>query len=95
MIVSALVLTLSEDPSVRARALEELGRHPCLSLGEPVDLRLPVVAETQDAGQGATLCDALGQWPGVARVDVVSIEIEEEPDGSAPAAWGAREELGS
>lgn len=93
MIVSALVLTLSEDPSARARALDELGRHPRLSLGDLLALRLPVVAENDDAGQGASLCEALGEVPGVVRVDVVSIASDEEdPDG---AAWGAREELGS
>lgn len=92
--VSALVLTLSEDPSVRARVLDDLRRHPRLSLGEPVERRLPVVAETDDAGQGASLCEELGEWPGVVRVDVVSIEIDEESDqGAAP--WGAREEMGS
>lgn len=87
--VSALVLTLSEEPSVRARVLDDLSRHPRLSIGEPVDRRLPVVAETDDAGQGAALCEALGEWPGVVRVDVVSIEIDEDA-GEAP--WGAREE---
>lgn len=91
MIVSALVLTLSDDPSARARALEELGRNPRLSLGELLERRLPVVAENDDAGQGASLCEALGEVPGVVRVDVVSIASDdEEPDG---ASWGAREEL--
>lgn len=78
MIVSALVVTLSPDPALRAVALQGLRDVPGLTLGEPVASRLPVVAEARSAGAGAALCEGLAERPGVVRVDVVAIDFEDD-----------------
>ena len=78
MVISALVLMLAPDPERRARVLAELAGDPRLSLGELVRDRLPIVAESGSAGEGTTLCDELADRDGVVRVDVVSIDFEED-----------------
>jgi hypothetical protein len=77
MIVSALVLTLDPAPALRARALAALADDPRLVLGEPIGVRLPVVAETETTALGAALCEDLATQPGGLRVDVVSIDLSE------------------
>ncbi len=78
MVVSALVLTLTSVPALRARALAVLVADPRLVVGEAIRDRLPVVAEAASAGEGAALCDALAEHEGVVRVDVVAIDFGEE-----------------
>jgi hypothetical protein len=78
MVTSALVLTLTPEPLLRLRVLARLSADPRLELGEPVAHRLPVVAESASAAEGAALCDALGEHEGVMCVDVVAIDFGEE-----------------
>ena len=78
MIISSLVVTLSPQPSDRAAAMAAITRDSRLTAGDAVGDRLPVVAETESAAQGAELCDALGGQPGVVRVDVVAIDFSLE-----------------
>jgi hypothetical protein len=78
MIISALVVTLSPQPSERAAAMAAITRDPRLTTGDAVGDRLPVVAEAESAAHGAELCDALGGQPGVLRVDVVAIDFSLE-----------------
>lgn len=78
MIISALVVTLSPRPSDRAAAIAAFTRDSRLTTGDVIGDRLPVVAETDSAAQGAELCDALGEQPGVVRVDVVAIDFSLE-----------------
>jgi hypothetical protein len=77
MVISALVLTLSAQPVERLRALARLAADVRLELGEPVADRLPVVAESASAAEGAALCEALAEHDGVVRVDVVAIDFGE------------------
>ena len=78
MVISALVLTLSLDPVVRARALDALGADPRLTLGALIETRLPVVAEAASTADGASLCDQLSAHLGVERVDVIAIDFLED-----------------
>jgi hypothetical protein len=78
MVTSALVLTLTPQPVERLRAIARLAADPRLELGEPVADRLPVVAESTSAAEGAALCDALADHEGVVRVDVVAIDFGED-----------------
>jgi hypothetical protein len=80
MPISGLVITLHEDPDARAAAMARLAEDPRLTLGRPVAERLPVVAESRSAGEGAALVEELGQHAGVVRVDVVSIDFEDDGD---------------
>lgn len=73
MTVSGLVLTLSEDPIDRGRALDALVADQRVICGEAQGLRLPVVTETDTPEASEALCESLGRIPGVLFVDVVSI----------------------
>jgi hypothetical protein len=76
MVVSALVVTLPADPIHSLEVLVELARDPRLAIGEPVRDRVPVVAETTCAREGAALAERLAALPGV-HVDVVAIDFGE------------------
>lgn len=86
MIVSALVVTLSADPLLRAVALQSLQECPGVTLGEPVASRLPLVAETESSAAGARLCEELAERAGVLRVDVVAIDFGDEAAGAPSRA---------
>ncbi len=78
MIVSALVVTLTEEDDARTRALFALDADPRVTCGEPQGLRLPVVTETGSLMEAKELVEALAGIPGVDFVDVVSVEFEDE-----------------
>jgi hypothetical protein len=77
MTVSALVLTLSPDPVVRASVLDRLRADPRLTVGQRVLDRLPVVAETASCAEGSALVEALDELDGVVRIDVIAIDFSE------------------
>lgn len=81
MTISALVVTL--DPEAPARALAVLAADPRLILGNAIDCRLPVCAETTSAREGAALVDDLLRVTGVLSVDVVCIDFSEEMEWTA------------
>jgi hypothetical protein len=78
MIVSSLVVTLDRDPERRTRALEMLASDARLTLGDAIEDRLPVVAETASAELGAHLCEELSARDGVLGIHVVAIDFSEE-----------------
>jgi len=78
MVISALVVTLSPEAERRAAALAQLASDPRLTLGAAQRDRLPVVAESGSTADGVALVEALGDTPGVMRVDVVSIDFSLE-----------------
>jgi hypothetical protein len=78
MTVSALVVLLSSDRTLRERALADLGGDARLTLGEAILDRLPLVAETTSAADGVALVDELIAHDGVVSVDVVSIDFNDE-----------------
>jgi hypothetical protein len=78
MTISALVVTL--NPPCAEEALAALARDPRLTLGEPVDARVPIVAETPTLRAGKELCRELELVPGVAFVSVVRIDFLEEEE---------------
>lgn len=78
MTVSGLVLTIVGDASLRAAVLDRLRADPRLTLGTPVADRWPAAAETIDLREGEALVRALEATPGVARVDVVSVDFSED-----------------
>jgi hypothetical protein len=78
MTVSGLVLTIVGDASQRAAVLERLRADPRLTLGPPVADRWPLAAETDDLRAGEALVRTLEAVPGVARVDVVSVDFSED-----------------
>jgi hypothetical protein len=84
MLVSALVLTLDDDPSsprsespAASSLLAHLAQDQRLRVGTPAARRLPLVAEVPDAAAGERLVEELQRLPGVSFVDVVLVADEE------------------
>jgi hypothetical protein len=76
MTVSALVVTL--DAPTEIETVTQLGRDSRLTLGQLVDHRLPVVAQTVSLREGRDLCLELERTPGVLLVSLVRVEFPEE-----------------
>lgn len=77
MAVSALVVTLPQDPEIRGVLFERLARDPRVTIGDAIRDRLPIVTEMPNAREGAALVDDLERLAGV-RVDVVAIDFTDE-----------------
>jgi hypothetical protein len=77
MVVSALVVTLPADPTRSREVLAELARDPRLTIGERVSDRVPVIAETSHAHEGAALFGRLERLPGV-HVHCVAIQYGDD-----------------
>lgn len=84
MITSGLVLTLSSDPVQAGRARAALQARSELTLGQPSQRWLPLVAETTDVRAGRDLHEWLSGVPGVEFVDVVHVSFEESDPSSLP-----------
>ncbi len=84
MAISALVITLDDDPQRRRAALEALRGDERLTLGEPAGNRLPLVAETRRAREGVELIEGLFTQPGIRFVDVVSVDLSDEIGDGVP-----------
>ena len=76
MVVSALVVTLSPQPTGYAATVARLAADPRLLVGELCRDRLPIVTEVDSGDAGAALVEELEQQDGIAKVDVVSIDFE-------------------
>lgn len=77
MIISGLLLTLSEDVQLASRAEAALSARPEFTLAERSQRWLPVVVEAESVGAGRDLHDWLNALPGVEFVDVVQVNFEE------------------
>ncbi|WP_437292602.1 hypothetical protein [Sorangium sp. So ce426] len=77
MPLSALVITLSDEPSARARACRSLAAEAALSLGPPCGSRLPAIAETATLLAGEELVERVFRTDGVDFVDVVSVDFSD------------------
>lgn len=85
MPISGLVLTLSDHPTQRQSALDQLALDPRLTLGEIQRNRLPVVADTETVRQGTNLVrEELLDIPGVIFVDVVSVDFSDIDNAAEP-----------
>jgi nitrate reductase NapAB chaperone NapD len=90
MPVSGVVLVLSEDVAARDAVLEALAREPGLTLGERMDDRLPVVAETASTPACTALLERLAAIEGVRAVLPVFHDFTDEPgDGQEERLDGA------
>ena len=85
MIISGLLLTLSEDAPLADRAEAALRARPEFTLAERSQRWLPVAIEVENVRASRDLHDWLNTLPGVEFVDVVQVNFEEEmpPEGRA------------
>lgn len=86
MAVSGIVVTLSDDQALAHAAIESLSADPRLTLGERFDRRLAAVAETPSARDDRDLWDDLNAIPGVVRVDVTFVALDEPVCLDAPVS---------
>jgi len=77
MIISGLLLTLSEDARLADGAEAALRARPEFTLAERSRRWLPVVIEVPDVAASRDLHDWLNALPGVDFVDVVQVNFEE------------------
>lgn len=70
--LSSLIITLAEDPALRASALARLSAHPGLRLGELGGSWLPAVLDSDDPYGAFRQLEAI---PGVTLVEVVFVEL--------------------
>ncbi len=72
--ISSLVLTLTEEPALRALTLKELARIPGLELEERGG---PWVAAVLDSADPEAVIDGFGRLPGIRFVEVIFVEVTE------------------
>ena len=90
MPVSALVVTLVEDPALVAATTAELRGDPRFEVGSEAlgpfeasagERRLPVALDTADEDENRRAWRWLQELPGVAFVDVLFVSFEDAADG--------------
>jgi CheY-like chemotaxis protein len=77
MPITALVLTLDDDPDARRAARRSLERDARLWVGDEVGGRVPLVLETASLVEGERAVEALSASDGVLFVDVVAIDFSD------------------
>ena len=80
MIISGLLLTLSEHAPLADRAEATLRARPEFTLGDRSQRWLPAALEAEDVRASRDLHDWLATLPGVEFVDVVQVNFEEGTD---------------
>jgi CheY-like chemotaxis protein len=77
MPITALVLTLDDDPEARRAARRSLEQDARLWVGDEVGGRVPLVLETASLVEGERAVEALSASDGVLFVDVVAIDFSD------------------
>ena len=79
MIISGILLTLSDNARLAESVLATLRARPEFTLAKCAQRWLPVVVEVPDVAASRDLHDWLNALPGVDFVDVVQVNFEGEP----------------
>lgn len=83
MPIAGLVLNLSNDSKLAQDAIEQIGRDDSFTIGEaPKPGRVPVVMDSRDADDSERQLKWLQSLPGLAEVQVVSVDFSDLPDAS-------------
>ncbi len=90
MPITGLVAHLSDDPALRAEALESLRAHPRVTVGPIEGARAALVTETERAEDDPVLFESLGALPGVLLVSVVFHDFSDVGgiEGTVPRRFG-------
>ena len=81
--ISGLVVYLNADAELADAALIKMRQQASLELGEPSGQRLPMVLETATAADSHSVADWLIGLPGVDHLDVVFVDLDEQPTPTA------------
>lgn len=77
MPVNGLLITLSPDARLAARACEEIAARPETELGERQGQYLPLATDIADVGEAHDFHEWLESVEGVRQVDVIYVGFEE------------------
>ncbi|WP_425398689.1 hypothetical protein [Aeoliella sp.] len=77
MPTSGLVISTSQDADLQP-LLAALGTRDCITCGEALSGRLPIVTVTAGKSEDKALWDWLWSLPGVTSVDIAFIYLEDE-----------------
>ena len=77
MPVLGAVLNLASEPALQQAALEFLGDHPGITLGQAQAYGLPVVLEFEDRSEERDLLEALQTHPGILLCSVAYADFSE------------------
>ncbi len=80
--MSGLVVTLSNDATARAAAVERIAGHPAISAAAVKDHWLPIAVEARDQRESRAIHDWLMALEGVEYVDVVSANFLPEEESA-------------
>ncbi len=83
MPISALVITLENAPADVEQALQTLRAHRLLTVGEPLEGRVPVVAEPSSLEEGERLHRWLLTLPQVVHVDVIGVHWDDTEEAAS------------
>lgn len=87
MPVSGLVVSLKNDPRLRAEALDAIQGESCIEVGVIEGRRMAIVVDTDSTDDDKRLWCWLGSLPGVAFVDVAMVGYEDS--AADPQAGGS------
>lgn len=80
MPVSGLVVSLSQDPQLRAEAIDAINREPNITVGVREGNRLAIVLDTDSSQEDRQIWDRLDSHPGVVLLEVAFVGFD--PQGS-------------
>ncbi|MGI6454123.1 MAG: hypothetical protein ACOX5R_00685 [bacterium] len=80
MVISGLVLTLTNQTEMYQKTIQALNALPELIVGELQDIKLPIVMETKDKSESEDYLERIQQIPGVEFVDVVCVHFCDESE---------------
>ncbi len=83
MPVSGIVVTLASEIEQRERAMDALRKHPCVTLGEAVETRLPIVTDTETMDEHEEVWSQLEKIEGVLQVQLAFHDFS-DVDGPFP-----------
>lgn len=75
--ISGLIVRLRQEPIEAQAACDAIRCHREFQVGDRIGDNLPAVLEAKDPAQSQDLTDWLLALPGIAHVDVVSVNFEE------------------
>ena len=80
MPVSGLVVSLSQEPQLRAEALDAISREAKITLGEREGNRLAIVLDTDSSQEDRHIWDWLHSLPGIALLEVAFVGFDQPAD---------------
>ncbi|QIF04390.1 hypothetical protein [Roseimicrobium sp. ORNL1] len=83
MPISGLLITLTEDHSLAEEAVAALASRPEIMVGPRRQQWLPVAVDGRDYAHSREMHEWIGSQPGVAFVDITSINFETDSPNAA------------